>query len=97
MAAVTGFQMGKANGADGSHGVNGASCGFQVTECRRRPQAQLPPNSNRLYAERLINLLKGRRVHGEDVPKMHSGTISACGEGSEKQSTLKDVQFVLHI
>lgn len=39
------FPNGKANGADGSRRVNRASCGFRVTECRRRPRAQLPPDS----------------------------------------------------
>lgn len=96
---------GRANGADSSHRVNRASRCFQVTECRWRPRAQLPPKSNCLYAEHLINVIKGRHVHGEDVPerrKMYSGTIRACGEGSENESpsdccALKDVKFVLRI
>lgn len=88
------FPNGKANGADGSHRVNGASCDVQVTERRRRPQAQLPPNSNYLCAERLISLIKGRRAYGEDMlgrlgrGKIHSAarTIRACCEGSERSS-----------
>lgn len=54
------FPNGKANGADGSHRVNGTSCGVQVTECHWRLRAQLPLNSNYLCAECIIDLIKGR-------------------------------------
>lgn len=75
MAAVTGFQMGRPMVRMDPTGSNRASCGYQVTECGQRPRAQLPRNSNCLYAQRLNNLIKSRHEHSEDVPKWRKDAL----------------------